>query len=360
MGSVAPPLASKKFMRRSLLWLYATTCAEPLLRELVRGLFQDGMIPPGSIVDAGANTGVETCLFASLDPERTVHAVDPLKHNIEAVKRMCANRLSNVQPLQGGIGAERMTLHVPVAKSLRSGQQISIASIVPGSSPLGTKRDTVAVSHVDSSISTGQRFEVWTLDELFETRWRGERLGFAHWDTEGNELDILRGGNVTLARDAPVFTVECVVHKSPAYTRTLLEWIGSMGYETFLIEEEAGLPLDTRNVLCLPWSPRSKHTTEAGAAPEAGTKHRRKHWRDSATIRRFLGSGRLVHVNASSVTEHAYPCCAQKGACCLSPRHCCMPGLVTQRLEGWISKREPTVQTRPQFPWTRSHITDLT
>ena len=333
-------------MRTFLLLLCTTTCAEPLLSELVRGLFEDGIGPPGSIVDAGANTGEETCLYASLNPERTVHAVDPLKHNIEAVKRLCANRLPNVQPLQGGIGAKRMTLRVPVAKSLRSGQQISIASTVPGSSPLSSKRDAIAVAHIDSSITTGQSFEVWTLDELFETRWRGERLGFAHWDTEGNELDILRGGSLTLARDAPVFTVECVMHKSPAYTRSLLERIQSMGYETFLIEEEAGLPLDTRNLLNLPWSRRSRHTTE-DAAPEAA--YDRKHWRNSATMRRFLAVGRLVRVNASSVAEHAYPCCAQNGTCCPSPKHCCMPGLVNQRLGRWVSRYGQAVQNRTMF-----------
>ena len=47
---------------------------------------------------------------------------------------------------------------------------------------------------------------MWPVDQLFATQWN-ERLGFAHWDTEGNELDILRGAVGTLRRDAPIFTV---------------------------------------------------------------------------------------------------------------------------------------------------------
>ena len=63
---------------------------------------------------------------------------------------------------------------------------------------------------------------MWPVDQLFATQWN-ERLGFAHWDTEGNELDILRGAVGTLRRDAPIFTVEIVVHKiSPQYTAVLL------------------------------------------------------------------------------------------------------------------------------------------
>ena len=62
---------------------------------------------------------------------------------------------------------------------------------------------------------------MWPVDQLFATQWN-ERLGFAHWDTEGNELDILRGAVGTLRRDAPIFTVEVVVHKSQQYTAILL------------------------------------------------------------------------------------------------------------------------------------------
>jgi len=313
-NEIKMPLAPARGQLRStllasaLLLLFSSPAAgEELLIHIVTGLFREGLIPPGSVVDAGTNTGVEACLYASLDPERTVHAVDPLKLNIDSVRRLCANRLPNVQPLLGGIGAERKTLHVPAAKSRYGGQMISIASTVPGDSPLGAGRDRVAVAHVDNRTIGGQSFEVWTLDELFDTQWRGERLAFAHWDTEGNELDILRGGSRTLRRDAPVFTVECVVHKSPQYTTALLEQLAAMGYETLLVEEEAGLPFDTRNLLNLPrFHPEremagSSEAADMASESEAKHGHRGKHWHTSATLQHLLAIGRLVRVNATSI-----------------------------------------------------------
>ena len=182
---------------------------------VVKGLLQEGRLPLGSIIDAGANTGTEACYYASLDSSRIVHAVDPLLHNVEAVRRR-AWQLPNVKPLLGGFGAERKVLRTPEAKNLRAGQQISIASTAPGESPLGgVPRDFIAAAHVDNH-TQGKSFNVWSVDELFDTLWRRERLGFAHWDTEGNELDILRGAERTLQRDMPVFTVECIVHKQPS------------------------------------------------------------------------------------------------------------------------------------------------
>ena len=230
--------------------------AELILNELIRSIALEGLIPEGSVLDAGTNNGADTCEFAAFMPSRTIHGLDPLQRNIASLKRRCGSN-PNIRPLLGGLGAVEQTLRVPLSKSRREGQQISIASHTSGESPIGKgTRDSVAVLNVIGSNKTsgerGQEFDVWSVDQLFATQWRDERLGFAHWDTEGNELDILRGAVGTLRRDAPIFTVECVVHKAPQYTAALLAFISSLDYDSYLIEEEAGAPLDTRNILNLP------------------------------------------------------------------------------------------------------------
>ena len=48
---------------------------EPLLRSLIGGLFaESGLVPPGSVIDAGANRGEEACYYAERQPQRLVPA----------------------------------------------------------------------------------------------------------------------------------------------------------------------------------------------------------------------------------------------------------------------------------------------
>ena len=60
---------------------------EQLLHSLIVGMFAEpGTVPPGSIIDAGANTGEESCVLASVGDGRVVHAVEPLQVNVEHMK----------------------------------------------------------------------------------------------------------------------------------------------------------------------------------------------------------------------------------------------------------------------------------
>ena len=78
---------------------------------------------------------------------------------------------------------------------------------------------------------------------------RGQRLGFAHWDVEGMEHDVLVGARKTLRRDRPVFTVEVFVHTSSTWRRrNLFTEISQSGYEAFLVEEPCGYTIDCRPV----------------------------------------------------------------------------------------------------------------
>lgn len=45
------------------------------------------MIPPGSIVDAGAYDGRTSCLYAALAPDRTVYAFEPVAANIPLIEK---------------------------------------------------------------------------------------------------------------------------------------------------------------------------------------------------------------------------------------------------------------------------------
>ena len=136
-------------------------------------------------------------------------------------------------------------------------------------------------------------------------------MAFAHWDLEGSENRVLDGARATLARDRPVFTIEMFPHtkKNGAPARELLQAVASMGYDSFMVDEPCGIPLDCRNVVCVPRERRQAFERSAHVA--AGTKE-----------------GWLVEVDAKTVQSFGFPCCARGGGCCLPKSSwwtCCQP-----------------------------------
>lgn len=131
-----------------------------------------------------------------------------------------------------------------------------------------------------------------SVDRLFHD----QPLGFAHFDVEGEELNVLRGAVHVIRRDRPVFTVELHVHQSHSETQALLSFIAHLGYSSFMVESDGpcGLRFDCRNLICVP------------------------HERSEAlrSVRRHLHSYDVLPVNASTIIEFAHPCCKPYGACC--------------------------------------------
>lgn len=169
------------------------------------------------------------------------------------------------------------------------------------------------------------------VDDLFADR----KLGFAHFDVEGEELNVLHGAKAVIARDRPIFTTEVHVHFEPQLTRELIRFGTHRRYRSFMVEGDAGgtcgVRLDCRNVISVP--------------------HERT--RALVALDRYVERKNLVPVNDSSVLHFAHPCCAPGGLCCPKgpvPVHlswtaqnhgvsCCMPKVVLP-----VYKRHPQLQ----------------
>lgn len=127
--------------------MVSSKCAAPheyFFTSLCRSILSESGLSDGSIVDAGANIGIEACHFAEAAPMRTVHAVDPLYLNVQSMKSTVCRTHRNIQPILGGLGAYEAHLHVPPQKARRAGQQITFV-------PLGDERQSrggVSVSNV--------------------------------------------------------------------------------------------------------------------------------------------------------------------------------------------------------------------
>lgn len=295
---------------------------EPLFRALVGSLFAEGLMPPGAIIDAGANSGEDACFYAERTG-RIVHAIDPLLTNIRFMQQSFGF-LPNLLPEVGGLGSARRWLRAQAeVANAHSGEgaQLKVTEMSDVALPARTEKEKGGGTISSAELHADGYFEVRRVDELLSSKWQGERLSFAHFDVEGGELDVLKGALRTLLLDRPVFSVEVFMVNKKALATQLLWLASKLNYTSYVVEEECGLPADCRNVLNVP---TERHAT----------------FRDSSSFR--LAKKSLIPVTALSVADGksrgaGYPCCQQGGFCCVGkqqeklPRSCCWPTLVRRR-----------------------------
>jgi len=281
--------------------------SEAIFRAIVGGLFLESRVPNGSVVDAGAHMGFESCFYAAAAPLRTVHAVEPLPSNVVFMRRQYGSSHPNLAPFNGGLGSTTRVLHLGRDARRVAGVQLSLTRSSYRSGGGADEKSAVTVRRID---------------DLMAQQWAGETLGFMHLDVQGGELDALQGAMATLARDQPIFSVELDVHKNHSYSKELLDAVNAAGYDAVLIEEVCGVNMDCRNILALP---RSRSSLFA----------------DSLTLNLAHAAGRLVPIDGASVLHHAYPCCTPGRACCRTENNCC----TTRAVGDWLrSKNMPPLE----------------
>ena len=303
--------------------------AEPIFSSILRGIFSEGRMPPGSVIDAGAHLGTEACIFAEAAPERVIHALDPGIGNVQKMRGEHSRVRGHlhVAPMLAALGAKQGMLRVP-RRGRKAGQQmqdILAKQLTPG-------------GIAGSMNVTGKFVPVYRVDDLFGSQWPDERLGFFHLDVEGAELEVIRGAWRVLSRDAPVLTTELCVHHNASYTQQLMLAMRALDFDSFLVEEACAPRLDCRNLIHLPRS-------------------RRASFDRSPTLELALASKRLLSVDASTIGKHAYPCCALGGACC--PFSALSAGLVRdgdgccgEKLVGaWLQRNGQQWFTGGVEPW---------
>lgn len=212
---------------------------ETLFAFLISEIIVSGMLSPGSIVDCGAHQGGEACLYASLAPARTVHAIEPWGMHISTMKRQYGSYLPNLKPLQGALGSRDRTA------SIHGPHTPSMLVNVHARPDVNASSKHINIHKLDSLYLDGGRFS-------------SERLGFAHFDVEGSEEDLLLGAQRVLQRDRPVFTLELMLrarHASATGEFTaarLIREVDRLGYQALFVPEQCGKPPDCRNIIAVP------------------------------------------------------------------------------------------------------------
>lgn len=281
-------------------WTCPKPLHEPVLRSILGGLFAEAILPPGVIIDAGANSGEDACYYAERNPQRTVYAVEPTPSNVAYIKRKFARRLNNLQAVHGGLGSVTQLVYDKRATNSTTNKGVShqVADVAQS-----VRVDEAQAGHPGV-------FRVHRIDDLFASQWHGERLGFAHFDVEGGELDVLLGARHIISRDRPVFTVETFVHNHPNITLRLLHTLDDLGYDSYMVEEQCGLPVDCRNIINIPRELHSK-------------------FQQSPTLDLATVTGKLFFVSERTIATQAY------ASVCSSGNKCCVNGPVNHFGPSW-------------------------
>jgi FkbM family methyltransferase len=185
--------------------------------------FYSRHIDPGStVVDVGANMGFVTTMLASLvGPDGMVLSFEPSQLTYsKLLKTIAVNNLTQVVPYNVGIGATRETLEL-VSVSKSSGNN----TLVPSASGKSTQQETVDIVALSD------------VQELYD-----RRVALLKIDTEGYELQVLKGAEEIINRDMPVIYTE--LGGGGAYADSTLQAID-------LLE---GLGYDTSSVRRVDWS----------------------------------------------------------------------------------------------------------
>lgn len=229
---------------------------ERSFNSLVEGLFREGSMPPGDVLDVGAHKGEWSCLYACADPSRVVHAVDPSPELIRRLECTSPN-IKNVRK-------------AALALAAKGGYNIS---------------GSTTRKFVDPRLRPSGRgmVPVTTVDELFGD----SPAGFLHIDVEGHEVKVLLGGGRVISRDRPIFSVE-VFLREKRHNEELFEHVTALQYTPFVVHEVCGWASDCRNVLCLP-------------------NERLRRLADSAVLDLAVRAGVLVQGNPRNISEYVSP-----------------------------------------------------
>lgn len=201
-------------------------------------IFRQIVKPDFVVLDIGANIGVHTLFFAgAVGPGGLVIAFEPQRLIHQTLcANMALNSIENTICLQSAVADKPGSMAVPL---LNPREAQNFGGLELGSHDRG---DQVAVTAID-----GMGLK---------------RCDFIKIDAEGMEVEVVRGGRRTLARDQPVLYVE---NDRKQRSAELIRLIDSLGYRQFWHlpplfnadnfagnQENVFGTIVSRNMLCVP------------------------------------------------------------------------------------------------------------
>jgi len=147
---------------------------------------------PQSIVDCGANVGAYSIMFHYCFPEAEIVAIEPSEHNMKYIKHNCKD-IPQIEVRKLAVGSELgMGRLAQPTQEQREMHNDFIES------------HTACLSLYGKSNHMVEMVEIFPLDSLDIKR----PLDFIKIDTEGHDLEVLKGGENIIREDKPSILIE--------------------------------------------------------------------------------------------------------------------------------------------------------
>eukprot|EP00966_Prymnesium_polylepis_P147288 3402173-Prymnesium_polylepis.1 len=210
---------------------------ELTFNSILHGLFNEGIIPAGGVLDVGANDGTTSCMLACFDARRTVHAVDPSPALVARMACTHPNMLKANMAISDRRGRVQMDAKATYLGKLTTGSAVGNGGLPPH------RRAPRAPPPCRRLAQHGAP--------------RHRRATPARPQVEGHERAALGGARGVLARDRPFLSVEVHLAQrrggmSVTAAAALLRGLAAARYRAWVVEERCGVIADCRNLLCIP------------------------------------------------------------------------------------------------------------
>lgn len=155
---------------------------ERLVKKICENVERNNFI----VFDVGANVGDYSYLLLKYNPKAKIYAFEPHPINYAALVKRLSNHYSNFRPYNIGLGSTITSIKLFDYEDNDGSPRASIYKDI--------------IEKMYNSKSTAHEVKLETLDSLFDKE-NIEHIDLLKIDTEGNELEVLKGANRTLSND---------------------------------------------------------------------------------------------------------------------------------------------------------------
>ena len=181
------------------------------------------MLPDGEVIlDLGANIGVTSFYIATKRPQSTVFSFEPLKANMEILKRVKKRfHLKNIKDFMLAVGNENTVIEMvmPVIHNV----------------PMHGLSHVVCQDIPDNNSGIKFDVEMVRLDDLKELQQTGKRVTGIKIDVENFEYFVIRGAEELIKKDQPIIYCELWDNEN---RKKCFAFLNKLGYDAFILHKK--------------------------------------------------------------------------------------------------------------------------